>query len=432
MHDRFHVIELLKKPGDTQYRGRDEEDKVLTQARRSTDASQPTRWADGALYFGLAMMAGLAGGALAFLISRHGSDAHQSVNALIHGYLLELFVIPVALLGGLGRWLIPARLDVRGMATPRLDRGSWVVLTAAAFLLALGDRLGPVAIALSLGLWSVGAVGMASGTIITVLNERHTTFRDLSLFIWSQLLASCTVILSAPLLAGALTRPLLHGFVSTQLLAQLLGAFHLPLLGLALVSAFGAAADNLWRRNRAAQPVIVALCAVIAVGGPLLWAHDLLTGGGSSAWLEIVTLAAPAIGVMALWCRLLWRESFAFTWPAIWSCGALLLLSAGWGLRLMPAGDAAAHSAVLFGAMFAVFAGYYSWLQTTSRLHIPRWFGLLHFSLCAIGTVCSLWPLVTLNRVGEGAMGLSLLCVLPLSANMLAYRRYGHGRRTVR
>lgn len=407
----------------------------MTQTQSSSVASRPTQWADGALFFALAIIAGLAGGLLGLF-----SEPHAGVSepiAFRHGVLLDYFVVPVALLGGVGRWMLPRSIGARAMALPALDRICALgFLAAIIMLVAGGAHLAPVMdrvmIGVALAVWAVAMFTLSLGTIVTVLEERRGGFRALSTFVWSQLLAASVMILTTPLMLAEVTRFLLRGGAPEGAFTALLTAFHFPILAVTLILALGTTAPGVasialtsghdeGEAGRMALPV-TALFAIVAVIGPLLWAHDFLHHTTPSFTVEIFSLALPSMGIVALICARLWSSRIVSSPVVWWSVGTLVFCSAGWGFRFALPSMGVDHAAVLFGALFAVFAGFYAWLDSQAGHPVPFAFALMHEAVFSTGAMMMIMPGQVFFEAGEIVMALALLFVPALIVWMMQMR----------
>lgn len=393
----------------------------MRQPKQSTGVSQPTRWADGAFFLGLALLCGLIGGTLGFAVSATGTE--DAALPLRHGILLDMFVMPVALLGGIGRWLLPARMSGGQMTLPSLDRFSAVMLAAGALLVGCGPAT-PNGLALALLSWCVGLCGLAASTIVTVLEDRPGRFRELPVFVWSQCLGAAMLVLVTPVIAGLLTNMLIHQSATFVSLETLLEACRAPMLVLSLMLSLGLVGAALRQDDRTVSPYLVAALSALATIAPLAWVHGVLHHDGAAAARIIpFAIAIPALIAGGLWCVTFWRERLDTRSALLWACGALVLCMAGCVSLLTGASATAVHSAALFGAVFAVFAGYYAWLDRVEALSVPRVLGICHFFVAAGGVALLIAPGATHGAAGNMLLGVALIYVLPLSLIMVARRR---------
>ncbi|RUT26682.1 hypothetical protein C0V97_05065 [Asaia sp. W19] len=386
-----------------------------------TPTTKPRRGAvlraDGAAFLGLALFCGLAGGFLG-LVSQEAGPFH----ALAHGLLLDLFVLIPAFLGGMGRLVLPGELNSLPSLMIRFDRIAFAALFAGALCAICGAR-SPDAFIGALFLWVVGIVLLASSTIVKCLECRMVRFRDLSPFAWSQLLASLGLIVVAPVLLAGLVHDLVAGHAVFTTVQYWLGKVQSPVLALVIQLALGAIANLVAFHSTRLKISVPLAMAIPALGVPVVWAHGITVPGLDNAVLLALGVALPCFAIMGMICVSLWRRSFAPSIAFAWSFPALLLLSTGWVLGLLPAPPEAFHSAMLFGAVFALFGCYYRWQEQDLAIAAPLWLGRIH--LIAMGlSVLAMMPLFPLvKHVGEAAMIVSLFCVAVLGARLMAPRR---------
>lgn len=393
----------------------------MRQPKQPTGVSQPTQWADGAFFLGLALLCGLIGGTLGFVVSATGADSQAL--PLRHGILLDMFVMPVALLGGIGRWLLPARMSGGQMTLPALDRFSAVMLAVGAVLAGCGP-VTPNGLVVALLSWCAGLGGLAASTILTVLEDRPGRFRELPVFVWSQCLGAAMVVLVTPVIAGLLTNMLIQRSATFASLETLLEFCRSPMLVLSLVLSLGLVGAALRQDDRTVSPYLVGALSALATVAPLAWTHGVLHHDGAiTARIMPFAIALPALLAGGLWCVTFWRERLDTSSALLWACGALVLCMAGSVSLLTGASASAAHSAALFGAVFAVFAGYYAWFDRVEALPVPRVMGFCHFLLAAGGVALLVAPGAAHGAAGNVLLGAALIYVLPLSLIMLVRRR---------
>ncbi|GAB6853773.1 hypothetical protein JCM15831A_07970 [Asaia astilbis] len=373
--------------------------------------------ADGAAFLGLSLVCGLAGGFLGAI-----SPALSPFHALSHGLLLDLYVLIPAFLGGMGRLVLPGELTTTPSLMARFDRFAFLSLLLGAFF-AVSGAWEPRVFIGSLALWCAGTTLLALSTIVKCLECRVVRFRDLSPFTWSQLLASLGLIVVTPVLLAGLVHDLAAGHASFSTVQYWLGRIQIPVLALVIQLALGAIANLVSFHSTRLKISLPLFLAVPSLGVPVVWAHGITVPGLDDAWVLALGVALPSSGVMAMICAALWRRHYELTAALSWSFPALLLLSAGWVLSLFPVHPAAFHSAMLFGAVFALFGCYYRWQEQFPALAVPHWLGRVH--LVAMGvSVLAMMPFLPLLRYGgEFGMIVSLFCVAVLGARMLAPRQ---------
>ncbi|WP_336945058.1 hypothetical protein [Asaia sp. HN010] len=373
--------------------------------------------ADGAAFLGLSLLCGLAGGFLGAV-----SQSAGPFHALSHGLLLDLFVLIPAFLGGMGRLVLPGELTTLPGLMLRFDRFAFALLFFGALCAITGARE-PVAFVASLTLWGVGTMLLALSTIVKCLECRVVRFRDLSPFAWSQLLASLGLIVVVPVLMAGLLHDLAAGHGPFASVQYWLGRVQVPVLALVVQLALGAIANLVAFHSTRLKITLPVLMAVPSLLVPVIWARGITVLGISDDWLLGLGVALPSFGIMALICASLWRRSFALTAALSWSFPALLMLSAGWVLSLFPLRPEAFHSAMLFGAVFALFGCYYRWQEEIPSIVAPHWLGRVHLVAMGVSVLAMMPFLPTLQRCGETGMIVSLFCVAALGARALMPRQ---------
>gem|GEM_PF-1296881 len=382
-----------------------------------TRRSQDTQFrADGAAFLALSLFCGLAGGFLGAV-----SQSAGPFHALSHGLLLDLFVLVPAFLGGMGRLVLPGELTTLPSLMLRFDRAAFLFLLTGA-LCAISGARAPVAFAAAFGLWGCGAILLALSTIVKCLECRVVRFRDLSPFAWSQLLASLGLVVVAPVVMAGLLHDLIAGhsvFFSVQ---YWLGKLQVPVLALVVQLALGAVANLVSFHSTRLKVMLPLLMAVPGLGVPVVWAHGVTVPGLADDWLLGLGVALPSSSIIGLICVALWRQSFALNAALSWSFPALLLLSAGWVLSFLSTRPEAFHSAMLFGAVFALFGCYYRWQEQFPAMAAPHWLGRVHLVSMGV-SVLAIMPLLPVFQLcGEAGMIVSLVCVAVLGARLLLSR----------
>lgn len=374
-------------------------------------------------YVVLAVVAALlGGGASAFHVAGLAPQTGLWVGLeQSHAALMLLFVVVPALVCAFGTVWLPKALGREQLVLPRLNAVALVAMAVAGLLLVSSMWLYVATL-----LWCGATLLSVMAVLATLFDSRADMERAkaFSPFVWGEMLAATVLLFTVPVLAAMATHAALH---SQPFSYSLLDNFAQPVALVTLLVGFGVVFETTAQAARFSMRAVVMIMSVTVALCTTLWVKGVFAGGvtgmsQSTSLLNpislVLTAATTASVLLALvWMAGAWRAQMSVRLPMLWALGFLVVVSTGWVSQFLQ-GDGL-HSALQFGALYAVFSGLYLWRGETCGYWYPPSCAVAQFVTMAAATLLAVPGLPALCQLLSGGLfvvsGLCFLLTMGLS-----------------
>ena len=379
-------------------------------------------------------------------------DVYNGMLTLHGTVMLFLWIVPAG--AGLANYLIPLMIGARDMAFPRLNAIAFWLIPPSGLLLVSSfffeppqagwTSYPPLSLttgALGEGIWIVslllgGTASILGGLnfLVTILKMRvpSMSLTDMPLFCWAMIATSLLILISTPVLAGALILLAFDLLAGTAFFNPTGGGnpvvyqhmfwfYSHPAVYIFVLPLFGAISEVVSVHSR--KPIfgyraIAYSSIVISFLGLIVWAHHMFTSG-TPPWLRMffmittMVIAVPTGIKVFGWVATLWRGKIAFTSAMLFAIGFISLFLIGGISGVMLAAvpfDIHVHDTyfvvahfhyVLFGAsVFGVFMAVYHWFPKMTGRMMNEFWGKVHFVLTFAGMNLTFMPMHELGLMG--------------------------------
>ncbi|EKQ69901.1 cytochrome c oxidase, subunit I [Leptolyngbyaceae cyanobacterium JSC-12] len=380
-------------------------------------------------------------------------DLYNGLFTVHATVMIFLWIVPAAT-GAFGNYLIPLLIGARDMAFPKLNAVAFwmippggILLMSSFFFGAPGsgwtsypplsivyNKVGEAIWILSVLILGTSSILGAVNFIVTILKMRAPgmNLNRMPLFCWAMLAASCLILLSTPVLAGAL---ILLGFdliVGTAFFNPTGGGdpvvyqhmfwfYSHPAVYIMILPVFGLISEILPVHSR--KPIfgykaIAYSSFAISFLGLIVWAHHMFTSG-TPPWLRMffmintMIIAVPTGIKVFSWLATIWGGKLRLNSAMLFAIGFISMFVIGGISGVMVASvpfDIHVHDTyfvvahlhyVLFGgSVFGLYAGIYHWFPKMTGRMVNETLGKVHFVLTLIGFNLCFLPMHKLGLEG--------------------------------
>ena len=288
-------------------------------------------------------------------------------------------------------------------------------------------------------LWSFQLAGIGStltgiNFFVTIVKLRAPglKFMRLPLFTWTALTTNVLMILSFPVITGALLLLTLDRYLGMHFFTNDLGGNMMmwnnffwmwghPEVYIVILPAFGIYSEvvaTFSRKRLFGYKSLVYATAAIMFLSFVVWLHHFFTMGNSAAvntffGITTMMIAIPTGVKVYDWLFTMYQGRIRFTTPMYWTMGFLTIFVVGGMsgvLMAIPPADYMVHNSLFLiahfhnvlipGALFGFFAGYNYWFPKAMGFHLDEKWGKRAFWGWVIGFLLAFFPLYLLGFMG--------------------------------
>lgn len=368
--------------------------------------------------------------------------------------MIFLWIVPAG--AGFGNYLIPLLIGAKDMAFPKLNAiAFWMIPPAGLLLIAsffvpngaaasgwtsypplslVNGQWGELIWILSVLLLGTSSILGGINFVTTILKMRipGMTINEMPLFCWAMLAASILILLSTPVLAGALVLLCFDLMAGTTFFNPTGGGdpvvyqhmfwfYSHPAVYIMILPLFGAISEILPVHSR--KPIFgykaIAYSSIaISLLGLVVWAHHMFTSG-TPAWLRMFFMIATMIiavptGIKVFgWLATIWGGKLRLNSAMLFAMGFVSMFVVGGLSGVMIASvpfDIHVHDTyfivahlhyVLFGgSVFGLYAAIYHWFPKMIGRMLNEPWGKVHFVLTFVGFNLCFLPMHYLGLMG--------------------------------
>ncbi len=369
--------------------------------------------------------------------------------------MIFLWIVPAGT-GAFGNYLLPLLLGCNDMAFPRLNAIAFWMIPPGGVLLMSSFFINEGAAAsgwtsyppLSLMngksgelIWILSVLVLGTSSILGAINFLTTIikmrtpgmkFNNMPLFCWAMFAASILILVSTPVLAGALILLSFDLLAGTSVFNPSGGGdpvvyqhmfwfYSHPAVYIMILPVFGTISEILPVHSR--KPIFGYLAIAysslaISFLGLIVWAHHMFTSG-TPAWLRMffmiatMVIAVPTGIKVFSWLATIWGGKLRLNSAMLFAMGFVSMFVIGGLSGVMVASvpfDIHVHDTyfvvahlhyVLFGgSVFGLYASIYHWFPKMTGRMINETWGRIHFVLTLVGFNLCFLPMHYLGLMG--------------------------------